>query len=342
MTFFSSNTFVLYDTFAYCRLPNGNRMESQSCTINIRNGVDTWDAHLPSKGQVINDLRYLYNCILHPDTMVMYRPKATRELVVDSATKLLDCKQFIKDYMVEQVAVRNPFTIHLWCHLELEDYSRDDPFPPELIVLPGNSTIADLKREATKAFKEVYIILKRFYIQELPDLGRIEDSMTLNLLFGLRGSVRIRGRCNAKYGLDRFRVERGPETWTVDCICGSKDDDGERMLACDKCSIWQHTRCVGIKRTDEIPAKFLCERCLGSCAESKCYSGSRSPREEDVECARHGECEVEFERLNQEAESIVLKHDTNHVLPSRKTCRHEIRPKDLGLGSRMCMTFEVQ
>ena len=118
--------------------------------------------------QVMDDLRYLYDSLLNPQTMVTYRPQATRESVVDSAKKLLDCKQFIKDYKVEQVAVTNPFKIHLWCHVQLEDCARDDPsLPPELIVLPGNSTVADLRSEATKAFKEVYVIFKRFCIQEL-------------------------------------------------------------------------------------------------------------------------------------------------------------------------------
>jgi hypothetical protein len=27
--------------------------------------------------------------------------------------------------------------------------------------------------------------------------------------------------------------------------CGTQDDDGERMIACDVCGIWMHTRCSG-------------------------------------------------------------------------------------------------
>ncbi|RXH85730.1 hypothetical protein DVH24_009551 [Malus domestica] len=50
-------------------------------------------------------------------------------------------------------------------------------------------------------------------------------------------------------------TERGLESWTVDCTCGAKDDDGERMFACDTCGVWQHTRCAGIHSSDEIPAK---------------------------------------------------------------------------------------
>lgn len=294
--------------------------------------------------------------------MVTYRPSTTRELVVDSAKKLLDSKQFIKDYKVEQVAAKNPFAISLWCHVELED--NPSP-PPELVVLPAHATIADLRSEATKTFKEVYILFKRFYIQELPDFGRIEGSMTLNLLFGSSGSVRIRGRCNAKYGLSRFRAERGTETWTVDCICGAKDDDGERMLACDRCNVWQHTRCVGIENSDEIPTKFLCKRCRRSCPESACSIRSNSPREEGVE-SRENEVHTiyggviegaesrtlknkiktivpEYGCVVQGVESGILKNEvTATILPAIKTCRDEVKTKGLRLGSRVCMTFDVQ
>lgn len=30
----------------------------------------------------------------------------------------------------------------------------------------------------------------------------------------------------------------------MDCTCGTIEDDGERMVSCDICEIWQHTRCV--------------------------------------------------------------------------------------------------
>lgn len=53
------------------------------------------------------------------------------------------------------------------------------------------------------------------------------------------------------------------ETWTLDCRCGAKDDDGERMLACDGCGVWQHTRCVGIDDMCSVPVKFVCCKCGG-------------------------------------------------------------------------------
>ena len=37
----------------------------------------------------------------------------------------------------------------------------------------------------------------------------------------------------------------GEEDWIVHCDCGTTDDDGERMVACERCNQWRHTRCLG-------------------------------------------------------------------------------------------------
>ncbi|XP_059631055.1 PHD finger protein At1g33420 [Cornus florida] len=228
------------------------------------------NSNIPSEEHLIRDLKFLYDSILHPQTMVNNRPQATRKLVAESATKLLDCKQFVKDYKPDKMAATKPFAINLWCHVELAGRSKEDSVPPpELIVLPENATVADLKLEATKAFREVYAMFKRFETDEILDFGPIDDSMTLKLLVGLTGSVRVRGRCQGTHGLSRFKTERGTENWTVDCMCGARDDDGERMLACDTCGVWQHTRCAGIDNYDEIPANFICMRCLNSNVSKK-------------------------------------------------------------------------
>ena len=55
--------------------------------------------------------------------------------------------------------------------------------------------------------------------------------------------------------------ECGLNNHVVDCSCGAKDDDGERMVSCDICEVWQHTRCVRIPNNEEIPHIFLCNRC---------------------------------------------------------------------------------
>ena len=44
--------------------------------------------------------------------------------------------------------------------------------------------------------------------------------------------------------------------------CGTVDDDGERMMACDVCNVWKHTRCVGIADDQEEPESFVCQDCM--------------------------------------------------------------------------------
>jgi hypothetical protein len=50
----------------------------------------------------------------------------------------------------------------------------------------------------------------------------------------------------------------GPEDWIVGCSCGTRDDDGEAMVACDSCGVWYHTRCV--KVPDDCPS-YVCTLC---------------------------------------------------------------------------------
>ncbi|KAJ6349640.1 hypothetical protein OIU77_007092 [Salix suchowensis] len=219
----------------------------------------------PSEGNLIQDLRFLYDNMLHPQTMMSYGPEATSD-AISSARKLLDCKQFMKDYnKCETASPPNPPTICLSCEVEIADQPEENvpDLPPEIIVLPSNATVFDLKLEATRAFQDVYLMFRRFHAEELLGYSGVDDSTQVKLLIGSTESVRVRGRCMGKNGLGKFRMERGTERWTVDCCCGAKDDDGERMLACDVCGVWQHTRCSGIPDSDPVPAKFVCLRCRG-------------------------------------------------------------------------------
>lgn len=65
----------------------------------------------------------------------------------------------------------------------------------------------------------------------------------------------------AGVGLDTTPVwlhAGGPEDWIVACSCGTRDDDGEAMVACDGCGVWYHTRCV--KVPDDCPS-YVCSFC---------------------------------------------------------------------------------
>ncbi|KAE8453803.1 hypothetical protein EG329_009315 [Mollisiaceae sp. DMI_Dod_QoI] len=55
------------------------------------------------------------------------------------------------------------------------------------------------------------------------------------------------------------------EDWVFDCICGAygQIDDGTHSIACDKCNVWQHSKCVGVSQSeaDREDFHFICKTC---------------------------------------------------------------------------------
>lgn len=55
------------------------------------------------------------------------------------------------------------------------------------------------------------------------------------------------------------------DDWIFDCICGAygQIDDGSHSIACDKCSTWQHSKCVGVDKAeaDRSDFSFVCATC---------------------------------------------------------------------------------
>ena len=70
-------------------------------------------------------------------------------------------------------------------HVEFSERRKEHPaIPPELIILPLNGIVADLRTKATKTFHKVYAMLNRFEAHELLDYGSLEDSITIKFLAG--------------------------------------------------------------------------------------------------------------------------------------------------------------
>ncbi|KAI3435433.1 PHD domain-containing protein [Psidium guajava] len=236
----------------------------------------------PSEDNLIRDLRYLYDSILHPHGMSNEGTHATD--FVEAAQRLLDCKQFMKNYRAEEApSTANPFSISLLCQVELADHAMSSTTcPPELVILSPNATVSDLKHEVARAFQDVYLMCRRFQADDLLDYRGVDDSTQVKHLTGLTNLVRVRGRCFVKNGVSKYRMERGLENWTVDCRCGAKDDDGERMLACDVCGVWQHTRCSGISDSESVPARFICGGCRSS---GKMIKASEDEEEDEAKAS---------------------------------------------------------
>ncbi|CAO2141315.1 unnamed protein product [Urochloa humidicola] len=222
------------------------------------------DVSMPTQDHLRCDIKFLYDALLYPHTMNPYKPGKDYENAKRSAMILLDCKQFTKHYDLEQEFLpQNPSMLHIWCHIVLLDQVGDPPsIPPELLTLPQTATVADLKLEATKTFRDIYLMLQTFVATQLLDCGTASESTQLKLLFGANGTVRIQGKCvGGERRVGIYRMERGVDKWTVSCSCGATDDDGERMLSCDSCHVWQHTRCAGISDFDQVPKRYVCKSC---------------------------------------------------------------------------------
>ena len=85
--------------------------------------------------------------------------------------------------------------------------------------------------------------------------GEVEDGVEENIHVGSGGSVD-----GTASGEEESEVESNTE---IRCICGSTEEDTSRaFISCDGCGVWQHMSCVGLPDDEEeIPEKFLCERC---------------------------------------------------------------------------------
>ncbi|KAJ4953339.1 hypothetical protein NE237_030171 [Protea cynaroides] len=59
----------------------------------------------------------------------------------------------------------------------------------------------------------------------------------------------------------KLRHQGGLESWKVNCLCGTKEDDCESMIACSLCEIRHHTRCTGGRLPEVL---FVCKKCRNS------------------------------------------------------------------------------
>ncbi|VAH66676.1 unnamed protein product [Triticum turgidum subsp. durum] len=250
----------------------------------------------PSVEHLVHDLRFLYDALLNPDTMLSSQPEVVGASARNAAAKILDCKQFIKHY--DESAPEsppNPILLAVRCSIELLDHPKDYTAPPvELVLLPASATLGELKMLAARVFQETYLMFHSFQAEQLPDFPNLSDTTPVKHVLSPSQLVRVRGRCTGdNRRIVQFRMERGLENWTVDCTCGAKDDDGERMMACDACGVWQHTRCSGISDFEEVPEKFICRKCA-SPRKGKGGRGGGGGSGGRMEMASAGRCKDEI------------------------------------------------
>ena len=137
--------------------------------------------------------------------------------------------------------------------------------PPEVILLPSDPTLGDFKAAAAKCFQDLYVVLGKFKVKTVVGFETAKDATKIGKkIAGKR--VEVHGE-----GADlesEFRYQGGLDQWTVRCVCGTTDDDGERMIACDACEVWMHTRCVGIVDSAGTPRRWTCLDCEAEAAKA--------------------------------------------------------------------------
>ncbi|KAK1552600.1 hypothetical protein Q3G72_019900 [Acer saccharum] len=211
----------------------------------------------PETGRdVYGDMLKLYKNVLlgYPDSHPV--SLATRTI--------LNSKNFVKEWQFK--GNREDNLSRLICRVMpsydelVTELSR--PLPPgELVVVRPRATVGEMISAVQCALRDTYCIMDKFVVSDVKMRKSEEDED--RVWSGAERScdveVEVRG-CGLDLGTE-LRYEGGAENWTVDCVCRAKDDDGERMVACEICQVWQHTRCNSIDDHEPVPCVFLCRTC---------------------------------------------------------------------------------
>lgn len=105
-------------------------------------------------------------------------------------------------------------------------------------------------------------VRRRQHEEELAQLS--EDSKNLSTGTGRLSERRLKAEIEKnKQALQELEEEE--DDWIFDCICGvyGQVDDGTHSVACEKCNIWQHSKCVGIseEEADRDDFHYVCKTC---------------------------------------------------------------------------------
>ena len=208
--------------------------------------------------QLMKDMFILYYNILIEQKQTV--ATGTFSAIPVAARVILDTKYLIKEYCGEQ-----PLDIKEGLKLYCTVVSRkndgiENVLPPfECIVFKDNPTIRELKLEVERNFREIYWGLRSFCVESIVNLNAMGSELELGLVED--GSKFLFEGNDGRIGNNNEGIYESNENRFVDCPCGTKDDDGERMISCDICEVWQHTWCAQIPNSEEIPNIFLCNQC---------------------------------------------------------------------------------
>ncbi|KAI3453219.1 hypothetical protein Pfo_009882 [Paulownia fortunei] len=209
-----------------------------------------------SWAQLMRDMFYMYKNILREHN-VMTNNRVFATIPVASRI-IFDSKYLIKEYSGEMATNDETNKRKIYCKVVLtnnaEAVSEETATPYHCFALTSSAIFDELRCEVEKTFREMYFGLRNFVAQSIRNMNPKGSDLVFKTV---KPGSKIAFECK-QVGINGGICEG---LMVVDCVCGTKDDDGERMVSCDICQVWQHTRCVQIPDNDEIPNIFLCSAC---------------------------------------------------------------------------------
>ncbi|KAG6596937.1 PHD finger protein MALE STERILITY 1, partial [Cucurbita argyrosperma subsp. sororia] len=230
------------------------------CLQDVCSSVQMKPRCIVGRAELAKDISNVYKYILGDQKAL--QAKGILPTLTMASEIVLDSKFLVKEYTTEPQVKTKFETVgkqHILCTIRVKRQEATTTLPYECIGLKNNCTIDELKKEVERNFKEMYWGLSRFVVERIVDLeakGRdlVFELMEVGRKLVFEGSGEDEGRV-------LINNNDGIEKRIMECVCGAVEDDGERMVACDICEIWQHTRCVQIPNEQQVPQIFICNRC---------------------------------------------------------------------------------
>ncbi|KAJ0098994.1 hypothetical protein Patl1_20932 [Pistacia atlantica] len=193
------------------------------------------------------------------------------KLVGLASQVVLDSKYFVKEWPFKD---EQDHVLRFMCQIIPNSIDeKSDLTPGELVMVPLHATILELKKAVQTALRDTYCIMEKLVVTDIENIPGMEDGEVVFGAIESGAEISVRGD-----GIDlesKYKYEGGDENWKVKCECGAEDDDGERMVACDICEVWQHTRCHGIQDSETVPLLFVCPGCCTSSFAASTTTQSR-------------------------------------------------------------------
>ncbi|XP_059291840.1 PHD finger protein MALE STERILITY 1 [Lycium ferocissimum] len=220
--------------------------------------------------QLMKDIYFLYKNILREHKGLMSNYTGVFATIPAASRIILDTKYFLKDYKGAEADSRieaDKYKIYCAIMLATKDgFGVEEKVmtPFECFLLRKDVTFDELKVEVEKTYGDIYWGLRNFATRSINNVMSpiIGSELVFNVMkpgskIVLGGLQMTNDHINTNGGI----FEGIKNNIVVDCLCGTKDEDGERMISCDICEVWQHTRCVNIPNHEAIPDIFLCNKC---------------------------------------------------------------------------------